>query len=396
MLRCAGDAVRTHQRLAGVASPVSADVVLLRGLDVAPWDLRPHEQLGQDFRVRVLVSRGNRYATAELALEQQRVRAISDLLPAGPLRHLGTRAVGQRFMGLASALQGAQIVHVAELGNWYSAQAARLKSSMGFRLAVSTWETLPLRDCYRNIRTRPYARDVLAAADLLLPATERAREALLLEGAPAGRMRVSPPGIDLERFASARQARPPEDGSHLILSAGRLVWEKGHQDLLRALALLQARGRSDVRALIVGDGPEGPRLRALAHDLGIQERVELRASVPYDRMPELYQRASCLVLASMPIRFWEEQFGMVLAEAMAGHVPIVASTSGAIPEVVGPRGTYFAPGDWVGLCDALMSGPLAASPGSRTQPEPERVERFSTAAAAERLRGLYSELLALG
>lgn len=396
MLRWPGHAARLPQRLPSIARLVSADVVLLRGLDVAPWDLRPHEYLAPEYRVRVLVPRGNRYATASLALEQRRVVALSDLLPRGPIRHLGTRALGQRFLGLAAALNGAAIVNAAELGNWYSAQAARMKASLGFKLVVTVWETLPLRNSYRNIRTRPYARDVLEHCDLFLAATERARQALLLEGAPEQRIRVCPPGIDLERFAAAGQAQPPADGSHLLLSAGRLVWEKGHQDLLRALALLHERGRTDMRVLIVGDGPEGPRLRALAHDLGIAEAVEMRASVPYEQMPALYARASCLVLASIPTRFWEEQFGMVLAEAMAGKVPIVASSGGAIPEVVGAYGRYFAPGDWVGLADALMEGPLATAPGARSQPDPARVQRFSTAAAAERLRALYGELLAYG
>jgi glycosyltransferase involved in cell wall biosynthesis len=269
-----------------------------------------------------------------------------------------------------------------------------LKARLGFRLVVTAWETLPLRNAYRNVRTRPYAKDVLELTDRFLATTERAREALLLEGAAAERILVCPPGIDIDRFAAAREARPPDDGTHLILSAGRLVWEKGHQDLLRAVALLRLRGRYDVRALIVGEGPEGGHLKALAADLGLDEAVEFRAAVPYREMPAIYAQASCLVLASLPVRFWEEQFGMVLAEAMAGHVPIVASTSGAIPEVAGPAADYVAPGDWVGLANALEAGPLSQAPGTRRAAQDARLTRFSTAAASERLRAVYDELLA--
>ena len=373
---------------------MSARIVLLRGLSAAPWDLRPHELLTADYDVSVLVPRRNLYGTDELELRLRPARTLSDVLPTGRLARAGAKAAGERFLDLESELRGADIVHVAELGNWYSAQAARLKQRLGFRLVVTAWETLPLLRAYRNIRTRPYAAAVLAAGDRFLACTERARNALLLEGAPEQRVRVCPPGIDLERFAAAREARPPGDGSHLLLSAGRLVWEKGHQDLLRALALLRLEGRRDVRALIVGDGPEGRRLRALTDDLGLGDGVEFRASIPYSEMPGVYAHASCLVLASLPVRHWEEQFGMVLAEAMAGHVPILASTSGAIPEVVGPGGDHFAPGDWVGLARALAEGPLAAAPGSRRAPDPERLERFSLAAAATRLRGVYEELLA--
>jgi glycosyltransferase involved in cell wall biosynthesis len=373
---------------------VSARVVLLRGLSAAPWDLRPHEQLEPEYGVSVVVPRGNLYSTEELGLARKQARTLSDVLPGGPLGRLATRAAGERFLGLAEHLQGADIVHVAELGNWYSAQAARLKGRLGFKLVVTAWETLPLRGAYRNLRTRPYARQVLAAGDRFLACTERARQALLLEGASDESVVVCPPGIDLERFAVAREARPAVDGSYLLLSAGRLVWEKGHQDVLRALALLRQRGRHDVRVLIVGDGPEGPRLKALVDDLGLHDRVEFRASVAYDEMPAVYARSSCLVLASLPVRYWEEQFGMVLAEAMAGHVPIVASLSGAIPEVAGSSADYVAPGDWVGLANTLESGPLSAVPGARRAPEEERLTRFSTAAAAERLREIYGELLA--
>jgi glycosyltransferase involved in cell wall biosynthesis len=303
-----------------------------------------------------------------------------------------TRAVGERYLGLEERLSGADIVHGAELGYWFTAQAAALRARLGFRLAVTVWETLPFARAYRNVRTRPYRAAVLREADLFLATTERARDALVLEGAVPERIRVCPPGIDVERFGVAREARPPAGGGHLVLSIGRLVWEKGHQDLLRALALLRRRGGHDVRALIVGVGPEERRLRGVIDDLGLGDAVELRGWVAYDELPQVYAQASCLVLGSLPTPFWEEQFGMVLAEAMAAHLPILAAASGAIPEVVGASGTLFAPGDWVGLAEALADGPLAGAPGARRVPEPERLERFSARAAGARLRAAYEEL----
>jgi glycosyltransferase involved in cell wall biosynthesis len=109
-------------------------------------------------------------------------------------------------------------------------------------------------------------------------------------------------------------------------------------------------------------------------------------------MPALYAQASCLVLASIPIWSWEEQFGMVLAEAMGGHLPIVTTRSGAIPEVVGDDATLVAPGDWLELADALAAGPLAGAPGTRRAPDPARLERFSVPAAAARLGEAYAAL----
>ena len=364
-------------------------VVVLRGTAVNPWDLRPLELLGPDYDVQVLEPPNNGYDASSLAVRREPVGTLGGKLPGGRAGALATRALGERYLGLADKLRGADVVHAAELGYWFSAQAARLRDELGFRLVLTVWETLPFADAYRNIRTRRYRRQTLAAADLFLATTERARDALLLEGARPDRSRVAPPGIDVARFAAARVAAPPPGGGHLVLSIGRLVWEKGHQDLLRAVALLRSRGRDDVRVLIVGVGPEEARLRAVAADLGIAERVEFRGWIPNHELPSVYASASARVLASLPTPFWEEQFGMVLAEAMAAHVPVVAAASGAIPEVVGGSGTLFAAGDWAGLADVLSAGPLGDAPGTRRAPEPDRLERFSAPAAAARLRAAY-------
>ena len=108
--------------------------------------------------------------------------------------------------------------------------------------------------------------------------------------------------------------------------------------------------------------------------------------MPYERMPDLLGRASCLVLASLAIPMWEEQFGMVLAEAMAAGVPIVASASGAIPEVVGDEADLFEPGDWLGLARLLARGPSRLA-------SPSRVAQFSAQAAAERLADAYERVI---
>lgn len=83
---------------------------------------------------------------------------------------------------------------------------------------------------------------------------------------------------------------------------------------------------------------------------------------------------------------------MVLAEAMAAGAPILASTSGAIPEVLGEGAQLFAPGDWIELARLLDAGPLSRPPGERVAHDPELVRRYSLEAAAERLRAAYHHL----
>jgi glycosyltransferase involved in cell wall biosynthesis len=362
-------------------------VLLVRGHQANSWHLRPWRHLLDEYDVVSLQTGSNWFDTGLVGVPTRPVRTIRDLLPRGRIGDALTRLPGDRYLKPAEALAGAAIVHSQDLGFWYSMQAARLKPRLGHKLVLTVWETIPFLESWRNVRTRPYRRIVLEHTDLFLAATERARECLLLEGAPAERIEVCPPGVDTALFAP--QAAPAAE--HVIVTAGRLVWEKGHQDVLRAVAAL--RGDLRPRVLIIGDGPEEAKLRRHAAELGIADRVELRANVPYEQMPAVYAGASCLVLASLPVWFWEEQFGMVLVEAMAAGLQVLASTSGAIPDVGGDAFTYFAPGDWLGLARALEAGPLARAPGERVAHDPALLERYSDRAAAERLRTAYGRLL---
>jgi glycosyltransferase involved in cell wall biosynthesis len=356
-------------------------VLLLRGHNANPWDLRPWELLRDDFDVRVLVTGSNVFDLEDLGLEVVRVKTVRDVLPSGRYGDLASRLPGDRYRDLADHLRGADIVHSAELGVWFSGQPADLKHELGFRLVLTVWETIPFRDTFRAFRGRAYRRKALEAADLYLAATERARRCLLLEGAPADRIEVSPPGVDTSRFTAWTAPEEP-----VIVSPGRLVWEKGHFDVLRALALLDP----PTRLLVVGAGPDRDRLLRYAADLGVADRVEIRA-VPHAEMPAVFAGASCVVLASLATPLWEEQFGMVLAEALAAGAPIVASSSGAIPEVLGERAVLFAPGDWPEL--ARLVGDVVAR-GEASDHDTELVRRYSLEAAAERLRAAYESVLA--
>ncbi|HEY7967405.1 MAG TPA: glycosyltransferase family 4 protein [Solirubrobacteraceae bacterium] len=369
-------------------------VVILRGHQANPWELAPWTEppVRERFDVSYLRTRRQWFDTSKLDLESRLTLTLRDLLPPGRLGDLAVRVPGDRYLGLASALRGADIVHAQELGYWYSMQAARLKSRLGFRLVLTVWETIPFIDAYRNARTRAYRRRTLEATDLFLASTERARAALLLEGAPAERIRVSPPGVALDRFQAA--ARSPDTRPGVIVSPGRLVWEKGHQDVLRAVALLR-RERPELaqpRVVIVGRGPEEARLRAYAAELGIGDAVELRGFVPYEEMPSLYAGAACIVLASLSVWSWEEQFGMVLAEAMATGTPIIASSSGAIPEVAGGAATLFAPGDWISLAGHIARA-LDSTDSNPNTAACELAAVYSTRAAARRLSDAYDGLL---
>ncbi len=162
-------------------------------------------------------------------------------------------------------------------------------------------------------------------------------------------------GIDPERFAPI----PREAGPELVVGfAARLIAGKGADDTLRALAL--ARERAPLRGRIAGDGPERPRLTALARELGLHECVEFLGLV--GDMPSFWPACD---IAAFPSHQFIESFGMAALEAMACGLPVVATSNGAAPELVadGLTGVVVSPGDVPALAEALVA--YAQSPELR-------------------------------
>lgn len=147
--------------------------------------------------------------------------------------------------------------------------------------------------------------------------------------------------------------RPSRAGQTLkVCCVARLVAEKGVDCLLRSVAIMHGRG-DGVECVVAGEGPERTRLPALAKDLSIDERVTFCNQLGATQVRELVRWCDVLVLASRRTRRWEEQFGLVLAEAMAeGTIP-VGSRTGAIPEVVACEDLLFDENDADGLAAIL-------------------------------------------
>jgi glycosyltransferase involved in cell wall biosynthesis len=119
--------------------------------------------------------------------------------------------------------------------------------------------------------------------------------------------------------------------------AGRFVEEKGIDVLLRALCDLGGAWQAD----LVGSGPDQARLAELTRQLQIADRVRFLAWMPSAQTVDYYRSLDVLVLPSRSRSNWKEQFGRVLVDAMACGVPVVGSTCGEIPNVIGEAGLIF-------------------------------------------------------
>jgi glycosyltransferase involved in cell wall biosynthesis len=166
-------------------------------------------------------------------------------------------------------------------------------------------------------------------------------------------------GVDLRSFQAAQRG-DGDDGGLEILSVGRVVPVKGYPLLVEALADLRSRG-IEARLTIVGHGPHLGELRDLAARLGVEDRVELAGAVGQDAIVTHYARADVFALAS-----FTEGLPVVLMEAMACGLPVVATHITGVPELVeeGVSGHLVPPGRADLLADALERV-LAASPEAR-------------------------------
>ncbi len=155
-------------------------------------------------------------------------------------------------------------------------------------------------------------------------------------------------GVDPDLFAPSDAIR--QQGTFTIGYVGRLVPEKGVADLVRVLADLPAQAR----LRLVGDGSEQPRLLRLATDVGVRDRIDIQPAVSSTAVPDVMRELDVLVLPSRTQSNWKEQFGRVLIEAMSCGVPVVGSTCGEIPQVIGDAGIVFPEGDLAALRTALL------------------------------------------
>lgn len=198
---------------------------------------------------------------------------------------------------------------------------------------------------------RAFEARALRAAGAVSVCNDEAGRIVRAKGA-TGPVETIPLGVDLSHFAprpgAARGDREATTGAPVVVGyAGRLASHKGVDVLLDAVA-----GDDRLTLRIAGAGPREDRLRARASSLG--DRVRFVGALTDAELPSFYRGLDVLAVPSLETPGWVEQFGRVAVEAMACGVPVVASDSGALPDVVAGAGLLVPPGDAGTLRAALV------------------------------------------
>jgi len=249
--------------------------------------------------------------------------------------------------------------------------------------------------------------EIVRFADRIIAATP-VEEGHLVElyGADPSRIRVIPPGVDLERFhpipaVQAKEQIALDPHCRSILFVGRIEPLKGIETLLRAIALIARRRPELICGLcvpIIGGNPyrvedngEMFRLQALREELGIRDVVMFLGAQDQDILPYYYSAAEMVV---MPSDY--ESFGMVALEAMACGTPVIASDVGGLAYLVqhGRTGYRVPARDAEALAEKivrlLMDEELRRRMGQRAACW---AERYAWPRIADRIEDVYREVL---
>jgi phosphatidylinositol alpha-1,6-mannosyltransferase len=246
-----------------------------------------------------------------------------------------------------------------------------------------------------------FARHALMRADRVTVNSVATEIALRSISGPGTRVTRIPMGADTERSADPeasaglRAANRRGDGPFLVF-VGRVVPEKGVDDIVRAVAALRMQ-LPDVTAVIVGTGQYLQQVRALAEDQGVADRIAFPGWADPSEVRNWFAAADIVLAPSrIGVDGWQEGQGLTIIEAMSLGRAVIATRTGGITETItdGSTGVLVAPSSPGELARAVLD--LHRSP-ERAQAIAQQAKdsvrsRFSRKASAEQFASLYAEV----
>ncbi|MFN8650393.1 MAG: glycosyltransferase [Gemmatimonadales bacterium] len=234
-----------------------------------------------------------------------------------------------------------------------AASASARAQKLNIPVVLFAWESVirseSLRERWRRGRTLDRARGLVGGNKLAAGLLSRGRPKVPVTVIP--QLGLTPP-LEIQR---------PQNAELTIGFVGRLVPEKGLDMLFRACVKLLGRWN----LVVVGSGPAQEQLEALAERLGIASRITWRGPMPPEQLRDLWPQVDCLVVPSRTTPQWVETFHPAMVEAMGHGVTVVASDSGALPELVDTAGLVVPEDDVPALTAALQH--LADAPRERAR-----------------------------
>ena len=289
--------------------------------------------------VRVIVSSDDRHTVEE----------IVDAVPVARLATLLTAFSTSISPAMVSRIRnsGADLVHI-HLPN-PAAVLAYLASGHRGRLIV-TYHSDTVKQKFLGRLFEPLLSAALRKSDAIIATSPNYLATSPVLQAFRDRCHVIPYGIDTAQFeqcAEAVRSIRQRFGERLVVSVGRLVYYKGFEVLIRAMASVRG------KLVIVGDGPLRGELERLAAQLGVTENVVFAGEINNASLTTYYHAADLFALASVAR---SEAFGIVQIEAMAAGLPVVnTSLDSGVPfvSIDGETGLTVPPGDPQALAAAI-------------------------------------------
>jgi glycosyltransferase involved in cell wall biosynthesis len=330
------------------------------------------KQLDPELRLRLVVPSSMRLRFGPLLYDVHPGLSHEDLIPLKP------RLAGwQEHMtylhnpiSMAAILRDFQpdVIHIEE-----EPHALITVETIALQRIFARNAAVTIHECDNILRPRRFplgaVKSMLRAYSLrrtsaALCANQRSTELLRAEGYLRGFIEILPQyGFDSMELKPGKEPKLRaelglQDGV-VVGHIGRLAEEKGVRSLIEALGSLQT---YPWKLLLLGAGPLEGEIRKswMARFPG---RIVFVPVVPLNQVAPYFRCADIFVLASYSMPNWKEQFGASLAQAMLTGIPSIGSTSGAIPEVIGPGGLIFKEKETDDLARALKE--LLASPARR-------------------------------
>lgn len=303
----------------------------------------------------------------------------------------------QQFLSQCDVIHSHSLFITGWMASYYARRRFRVPLVFTYHTLLDRYTHYsPLGPRLTSQLTRELTRAYANAADAVIVPTQTVAASLRQNGVTAP-ICVVPTGIDVEAFRAVdatvgmgvRSKHGIAPDAPLLLLVSRLAHEKNVPLVFRALALLRA-DLPDAQLLLVGSGPLSDSLRTQARTEGVERAVHFAGSVPYDDLPSYYAAADVFTFPSV-----SETQGLVLAEAFAAGLPVVAIDSPQTRDVFGANLAGAIVEDAPGMARELrllLTDPTlrgAASAHSRAA-----AAAFDGRATAVRVLAVYQAVLA--